>query len=131
MLQAWGFRCRCALCSAPPAERALSDERRGYLLDIHKTLGQASELTNQRVDELVREALAIIGEEDLQPQLVEYYQQFAKAYLAIKNLGKAREFVAKADKMWRFYGGEEHENLDGMRALWQALEEAETEAEEE
>ncbi|KAG7293717.1 hypothetical protein NEMBOFW57_003774 [Staphylotrichum longicolle] len=95
------------------------------------TLGQASELTKQRVDELVREALAIIEEEDLQPQLVEYYQQFAKAYLMAKNLEKAREFVAKADKMWRFYGGEEHENLDGMRALWQALEEAETETGEE
>lgn len=101
------------------------------MLDIHKTLGQASELTNQRVNELVHEALKIIGEEDLQPQLVEYYQQFAKAYLMIKDFVKAREFVAKADKMWRFYGGEEHENLDGMRALWEALEEAETEAEEE
>lgn len=127
VLQAWGFRCRCALCSAPSAERDASDERRGYLLDIHRTLGQASELTDKRINELVGEATRVIDEEDLHPQLVEYYQQFAKAFLMKKNLIKAREFVAKVEKMWRLYGGEEHENREGVRGLWQALEEAEAE----
>jgi hypothetical protein len=79
----------------------------------------------------VHEALTVIDEEDLRPQLVEYYQQFARAYLMKNNLGKARVFVAETDKMWRLYGGEEHENLDGIRQLWQALEEAETAAEED
>ncbi|KAK4235342.1 SET domain-containing protein 5 [Achaetomium macrosporum] len=128
VLQAWGFRCTCALCSAPLAERELSDRRRERLLEVHQTLGQASGLSDHRVDELVLEATRLIAQEELYPQLVEYYQQFAKAYLMTGNLRRAREFITKADKTWQLYGGEEHENVDGMRELWRTLEEAEGDA---
>lgn len=36
----------------------------------------------------------------------------------------ARAFVAEADKAWLLYRGEQHENIDGMRDLWEILEEA-------
>lgn len=79
----------------------------------------------------MHEALGLIEQEDLQPQLVEYYQQFAKAYLMRNELNRAREFVLQADSMWRLYGGEQHENIDGIGDLWQALENAESDAEED
>ncbi|KAK4192324.1 hypothetical protein QBC35DRAFT_374058 [Podospora australis] len=133
VLRSWGFQCRCALCSAPERERQISDSRRERLLEIHQLLNKASELQGgyQRVDELVREALALVDQEELQPQLVEYYQQFAKAYMAIGDLQQAREFVKAADQMWNFYGGEEHENVEGMKELWNTLREAERELEDD
>lgn len=88
-------------------------------------------LDERRVGELVREAMRLIELEELQPQLVEYYEQFARAYLLAGDLERARGFVEKADETWRLYGGEEHENLVGMRELWDTLEEAEREAEED
>jgi hypothetical protein len=74
--------------------------------------------------------MRLIEQEELRPQVVEYYQQFAKAYLMVNDLGRARAFVVETEKMWSLYGGEEHENIGGMRELWQTLEEAEREAEE-
>jgi hypothetical protein len=76
------------------------------------------------------EAMGLIEQEELRPQLVEYYQQFAKAYLMVNDLKRARAFVAEADKAWVLYGGEQHENIDGMRELWETLEEAEKGAED-
>ena len=100
------------------------------MLEIHRLLGQASELSGPRVKELIREALAVIDQEQLHPQLVEYYQQFAKAYLMRNELREAREFLEKADSMWRVYGGDEHENVEEIQDLWQALEDAEWDSEE-
>ena len=73
----------------------------------------------------------LIELEELHPQLVEYYVQFAKAYMMINDLKKARHYIKKADEMWLFYGGEEHENVEGMKELWATLEEAEREAEDD
>ncbi|KAK3984254.1 hypothetical protein QBC44DRAFT_388955 [Cladorrhinum sp. PSN332] len=132
VLRQWGFQCRCALCSAPPVERQLADSRRERILEIHQILSKASDMQNtRRVDELVREATTLIELEELHPQFVEYYQQFAKAYMMINELKKAREYVKMADEMWLFYGGEEHENVEGMKELWAMLEEAEREAEDD
>ena len=118
------------MCSGKPADRDVSDARRKRLLEIHQTLNQASELGGQRVDALILQAMQLIEEEELHPQLVEYYEQFAKAYLMV-DLGKARQYASAADGMWRLYGGEEHENIDGMKRLWQTIEEAEGDVEEE
>ncbi|KAL2256493.1 hypothetical protein VTK26DRAFT_1588 [Humicola hyalothermophila] len=132
ILQAWGFRCSCPLCTASPAERDASDRRRERLVEIHGILGQASELgDSRRIGQLVLEAVGLIEKEELEPQLVEYYQQFAKAYIMTGDFGRAREFVKLADQLWVLYGGEEHENVEGMRQLWQALEEAERDAEDD
>ncbi len=72
-----------------------------------------------------------IEKEELDPQLAEYYQQFARAYMAIGKFQKAREYIVQAEKTWEEYGGEEHENLEGIRQLWNVLEAAEKDAEEE
>jgi ClpP class serine protease len=75
--------------------------------------------------------MTLIEQEELDPQLVEYHQQFARAFLDTNDLERARQAVSEADRLWRVYGGEEHENVDGIRELWQALMDAEQDAEEE
>ncbi|KAK4458991.1 hypothetical protein QBC42DRAFT_308172 [Cladorrhinum samala] len=132
VLRQWGFQCRCALCSAPPAERELADSRRERILEIHQLLSKASDIqSSRRIDQLVKEATTLIELEELHPQLVEYYVQFAKAYMMINDLKNGRHYIKKADEMWLFYGGEEHENVEGMNELWATLEEAEREAEDD
>ncbi|KAK0702557.1 hypothetical protein B0T21DRAFT_321423 [Apiosordaria backusii] len=132
VLEPWGFQCQCALCSAPPREREIADSRRERILEIYQTLSKAADLESvERVDQLVKEAILLIEREELQPQLVEYYAHFARAYIEINELKKAREYIHRADDMWLLYGGEEHENVEGMAELWKLLEEAEMEAEDD
>ncbi|KAK3940981.1 hypothetical protein QBC46DRAFT_432749 [Diplogelasinospora grovesii] len=121
MLRAWGFECRCAMCSAPAEHVALSDSRRERLFEIHHTLSShASEdetdgelLSHARVDQLVSEALTLIAQEELHPQVVVYCALFARAYMAIGDLALARKYVALSEENWILYGGEEHDNVDG------------------
>lgn len=67
----------------------------------------------------------MINKEELYPQLVEYYERFGRAYIATGDLERARYFVTLADEMWVLYGGEEHENIEGMRELWKTLQDIE------
>lgn len=85
----------------------------------------------ERVDQLVREAMMLIEKEELQPQLVEYYAHFARAYIELNELKKAGAFIQRADEMWLLYGGEEHENVDGMSELWKQFAEAVSEMEDD
>jgi hypothetical protein len=48
---------------------------------------------------------------------VEYYETFTRAYLDIGDFDMAWRFANLTDKTWMFYGGEEHENLEGMKKL--------------
>ncbi|KAH6615549.1 hypothetical protein B0J18DRAFT_282970 [Chaetomium sp. MPI-SDFR-AT-0129] len=140
ILQPWGFTCTCDLCTAPEEVRSLSDTRRSRLIDIHHTLGQAADLGDgesqekceKRIGELVLEAFSLIEQEDLYPQLVEYYERFARAYLMVGDVKRGRAFAEETERMWLLFGGgEEHEYVDGMKALWAAVKEAEEEQDEE
>jgi len=62
---------------------------------------------------------------------VEYYETFARAYLDIGDLDKVWRFANLADKAWMFYGGEEHENLEGMKKLREDIQRALVEREED
>ncbi|KAK4172731.1 hypothetical protein QBC36DRAFT_196300 [Triangularia setosa] len=132
VLQPWGFQCQCTLCSAPASKRKVADSRRDRILEIYQTLSKAADLESvERVDQLVREALLLIEKEELQPQLVEYYAHFARAYIETNELKKAREYIQRSDEMWLLYGGEEHENIEEMLELWKLLEEAEMDKEDD
>jgi hypothetical protein len=131
VLSAWGFSCRCSLCTASREERDMSDARRERILEIYRSLRQPLELGHERVGQLIKEATRLIELEELHPQLVQYYPQFAKAYIMLGDLERARYFVKEADILWKFYGGEEHENIEGMRDLWMQLKEAEEEQQNE
>lgn len=140
ILQPWGFTCTCDLCTAPEEIRSLSDTRRSRLIDIHHTLGQAADLGDgesqekreKRIGELVLEAFSLTEQEDLYPQLVEYYERFARAYLMVGDVKRARAFAEETEKMWLLFGGgEDHEYVDGVKALRAAVKEAEEEQDDE
>jgi hypothetical protein len=126
MLSHWGFTCSCAMCTAGPSEIALSDRRRDRLFELHATLSAAAEapdsLPRERIDALVAETRKLIEEEQLDPQLVEYYQVFARVYLALGDGRRAREYIRAAEEKWVLYEGEEHSNVEGIRALWEEVE---------
>ncbi|KAK1829342.1 hypothetical protein QBC39DRAFT_384222 [Podospora conica] len=126
MLAHWGFTCSCAMCTAGPSESALSDRRRDRLFELHATLSAAAEapesLPRERVDALVAETRGLIDDEQLDPQLVEYYQVFARVYLALGDGRRAREYVRAAEEKWVLYEGEEHSNVEGIRGLWEEVE---------
>ena len=135
MLAHWGItECSCAMCAAGPSEIRLSDQRRERLFELHATLSAAAEnpesLPRERIDELVKETLKLIDEEELDPQLVEYYQVFARVYLALGDRRKAKEHIGLAEEKWVWYEGVEHSNIEGIKVLWKELEELEDEEEE-
>lgn len=135
MIKSWGFTCRCSMCTAPPSERALSDQRRERIFEIHdtlrdSTLDEKASLSPARIDRLVREALDLIELEELDPQLVVYHMVFARAYMMVGDFRLARRFIELAEEKWILYGGEEHDNIEGIRELWAELKGAEEEAEE-
>lgn len=126
MLSHWGFTCSCAMCTAGPSEIAQSDRRRDRLFELHATLSAAAEapesLPRERIDALVDEARKLIDEEQLDPQLVEYNQVFARVYLALGDARLARECVRAAEEKWVLYEGEEHSNIEGIKGLWEEVE---------
>ncbi|KAK0749980.1 hypothetical protein B0T18DRAFT_461872 [Schizothecium vesticola] len=126
MLSHWGFTCSCAMCTAGPSEIALSDRRRDRLFELHATLSAAAEapesLPRERIDALVAETRKLIEEEQLDPQLVEYYQVFARVYLALGDGRRVREYIRAAEEKWVLYEGEEHSNIEGIRGLWEEVE---------
>ncbi len=129
ILDGWGFNCSCWLCTASPAEINASDSRRERVYDIHASLAESYEgdseyvLDEESIDALSEELFALIEEEQLWPQLVVFYEVIARAYMEIAEWDSARKYVALAEQRWNKYGGEDHDNVDGIRALWAELKE--------
>ena len=135
MLKPWGFQCRCAMCAAGPNEKALSDNRRERLFDLHATLSQVAKGTSEaigreRVDVLVREATVLIAEEQLDP-LIAYDHVFAKAYIAVNELKKARRYIERAEAKWKLYEGEDSSDAEELGQLRHELRELEEEFDDE
>ncbi|TLS30812.1 hypothetical protein PpBr36_03896 [Pyricularia pennisetigena] len=120
-LEAWGFECRCALCSAPPQEVEVSDKRREKLNDLGIKLRLAKDLRPKSVARLVDEMGALIEQEQLYPQAVVYYTLAARAFLAAGDRARARDFVRLAEEAWVLFQGEQHENAEGIQQLWEEV----------
>lgn len=134
MLKPWGFQCTCEMCMAPQHVIQASDARRERLFEIHSTLSMAvkeATLAKERIDMLVREAVALIEKEELDPQLVEYHQMFARAYMSVNEVKLAKKYIRLADAKWTLYEGEEHSNIEGIKKLWQEVKELEEELDED
>lgn len=67
--------------------------------------------------------LRVISEEQLEVQLVLYYEIIARAYMVVFDLGKARAYAKMAEDAWIRYGGLYHDNVEGMQQLWRDLDE--------
>jgi hypothetical protein len=128
-----GFECACSLCSASPPEIAASDDRRERLFEIHQTLTSAAEearLPRERIDKIVREAMALIEVEGLQP-LIEYLFVFARVYLSVNEVRLARRYAEMAEARLIMYEGEEGAESEAMSKLWKEIGELEEELDED
>jgi len=124
-LQRWNFNCTCSLCQLPEKKAWPSEVRRVRLHEVFQALHDHADITEQKVDDLVREMNIIIQAEGLQLQLCELSAAVARAYAAAGALGPAREHAALSEEYWIRYGTEEHENIEGVKELWRELAQAE------
>ncbi len=102
--------------------------RRTRLIEIYGALeSETAEgtLVRDKIDKLYNEMMLLINGEDLAPQLCEYYAVLARAYLSIDDFEDARYFAQQSEEYWIRYGTEDHENVDGVRELWQQIKEKE------
>jgi hypothetical protein len=123
-LHKWGFTCKCAFCTQSPDKIAISDMNRERLYEIHGILTNPSGLNSEDIDEIAEELIQLINEEELWPQLVTYYEALSRAYMQASNFKSAWRYAELTDSTWIQYGGDDHENIDNMRLLWQELKEA-------
>ncbi|TLD05442.1 uncharacterized protein PgNI_09231 [Pyricularia grisea] len=122
-LRAWGFECKCALCSAPPHEVELSDKRREKLNDLGIRLREAKDISPKKVTRLVDEMGALIENERLYPQVVVYYTLAAQAFSKAGDRVRARDFARLAEEAWMLFQGEGHENAEGIEEFLREVEE--------
>ncbi|KAH8899830.1 SET domain-containing protein [Thozetella sp. PMI_491] len=127
VVREWGFNCTCWMCTSSPAQKKESDDRRQRIQDIHASLAESYEgdseygLDEESVAELAEELFSLIETEELQPQLVVYYEVVARAYMEIGEWDSAREYIALTEKQWIKFGGVEHDNIEGIKELWTEL----------
>jgi len=74
----YSFTCSCRLCSADPAVRNASDDRKARIRKIHSSLQQPA--TRPRLDTMAREFLQLVKEEELEHKLKDYLHEIALAY---------------------------------------------------
>lgn len=119
----WGFTCKCPLCSSSRKAIQQSDRRRDRIREIRQELSQRYDLSRDQVDKFASELLRLIGDEKLEVQLVVYYEVIARAYMELFDFEKAKEYATMCENAWIQYGGLDHDNVEGMKQLWQDLDE--------
>ncbi len=93
------------------------------LFELYQELPEAT--TKEAISAAVRELMIIVQTEGLQPQLSELYLMVARAYLNVGEFDDAREYAGTAEEYCIRYGSEEHDNVEGMRELWEDINSAE------
>ena len=117
----WGFTCRCPLCSSSRKTIQQSDRRRDRIREIRRAFETQDDLTGDLIDKLAAEMLRLISEEQLEVQLVLYYEIIARAYMTVFDLARARAYAKMAEDAWIRYGGLYHDNVEGIKQLWRDL----------
>ncbi|KAH9905154.1 SET domain-containing protein [Xylariomycetidae sp. FL2044] len=121
-LAKWNFECTCSLCAASQERRAVSDQRRARLREIYRLLTEDASLSPKQVDRHAREAEALARKEELVPQLLVYFELAARAFLYANDMAGARKYARRCEDLWVRYGGDDHDNVEGMKRLWKDLE---------
>lgn len=130
LLHNWGFRCTCALCTAPPEELLASDRRRERIGYIRQEI---VELVHDRQFEkaisLSKEMIDLVLKEELVAHLAEHYEVLARLYYAARDRANTEKYARLAIADLQRYGGEElygntieelKDMLLGLEATWQA-----------
>ncbi len=121
--QNWGFRCACALCSAPAANITASDGRRLRIRTLQEELKQ--QLQNKAFRGAIRlnhELLGLLAEEQLIPHLGEHYHVMARLYLAARDTQNVKKYSLLALEDLEAYGGPDTDDVIGeLRELLRVL----------
>jgi len=99
--------------------------RRMRLMEIFNHLQDIPSLNKGEIEATEREMMILIQQENLQQQLTELYGLMAKAYNALFEFDLAREYATKSEELWIRYGTENHDNVDGIKKLWEEIEQNE------
>jgi tetratricopeptide (TPR) repeat protein len=115
-LKRWGFTCTCALCSLPPAERSISDQRRERIEAAEpELLALWKEGKLQGAIRIGEEVLEIMKEEGVESNLTDQYVLLARLYLLRGDRETAEEYAEEAIEMLDdlgFLGAEGREEWD-------------------
>ncbi|KXX78306.1 SET domain-containing protein 5 [Madurella mycetomatis] len=107
LLQKWGFRCTCPLCSASPSVLAASDARRQKIAvlgeEVIKMLDRGE--APKRAAEMYEEVVEAVKEEGLVPHLGAHYEVLGRLYLAAGDKKKGVDLVRKGVEESRGFEG--------------------------
>ncbi len=99
----YNFDCDCALCSAPAADKAASDERRVRITAIRRLLAEEEEegekdreFPYEAVVEFSNELMRLVRDEGLLFKLREYYQDLMEVHFRRGRLDAAAEYARAA-----------------------------------
>lgn len=79
--------------------------------------GDAEDLGLEAIPALVAELVETAEAEGLATQLGAYYVAAAQAYWSRGDLGRAREYAARALESWVEFGGEDDEDVPVIRGV--------------
>ncbi|KAJ9165299.1 SET domain-containing protein [Coniochaeta hoffmannii] len=108
LLHNWGFRCTCALCTAPSAELIPSDRRRGRIGDIRQQIVELVQSKQfDRAVAMSKEMIDLVLKEELVAHLGEHYEVLTRLYYALRDATNTKKYARLAIAELERYGGEE------------------------
>ncbi|KAH9435614.1 hypothetical protein MCOR02_004536 [Pyricularia oryzae] len=108
LLHRWGFKCTCALCSAPPSAVAASDARRTRAMSVRDGILAAVEAGELReAIELGKQLVDISAREGLASGLGDHYEVLARLHAAVGDLQGAGAYARRALEEMSVFGGSE------------------------
>lgn len=121
ILQKWGFKCTCSLCTRPPLVTAESDLRRIKIIETTNEVDTLLVLQEDPRDEEVRRAIALTEEvlflleqEGLLAQFAaEQYDVLARCYKALGEEAQARWYAEMVVRD-RYAGRERKEDMQEL-----------------
>jgi hypothetical protein len=112
----WGFKCRCALCTATPRARQESDTRLHRIESIIEEISLAP--PKRKLNPVLIEELVTLHEKEKLWGPVAGAQMYAAMeYEAIGNKKKAKQWARTAKSSLRMWSGVGHEYYAAMQRI--------------
>ncbi|KAH8906915.1 SET domain-containing protein [Coniochaeta sp. PMI_546] len=108
LLHNWGFRCTCALCTAPSEVLIASDRRRGRIGEIRQEIVELVQAKQfERAISMSKEMIDLVLKEELVAHLGEHYEVLARLYYAVRDAANTEKYARLAIIDLEKYGGED------------------------
>lgn len=121
ILERWGFKCSCSLCSSPSKSK-VSDRRRQRIEVIMEQLGQDIDRDHKATDKLVAEIVELCDLEGMLALTGDVHVNIALAWERAGNLELARKHARLAVERLKHYAGEDNERTENAVQFLKQLE---------